>query len=166
MANSFYRVFGALLCSMATALSLYCASRLDWLAIPLALFAVFIAIPIGRYTAFVVIIAVAFVLIGRISNMFYFIDFAAAQVRVLEPVKLNGSHSMKGRYILYSGFLDASRQIAVIEGEAVDLDAFERQSSLYLTDLSRGACRNTIVRVTQRATVVDSACQDGAVPDK
>ncbi|MDP3407148.1 hypothetical protein [Bosea sp. (in: a-proteobacteria)] len=162
MTNSSYRVFGTLLCSLLAALSLYCASRLDWLAIPLALFAILSAISVGRYAAFALIIVAAFVLVGYFSNAFYFIDFAASQVRGLDAAKLAGSHSMKGRYILNSGFLDVSRHIAVIEGDAADLDAFQRQSSLYLTDLSRGACRNTIVRVTQRATVVDSSCQDGA----
>lgn len=166
MKRSMYRVGGALLCSLMAALSLYLVSRLSWVAIPLGLAALVTMLTIGRASILAVALTSALMLIGFRSDLPYYIDLAASHVLSSDETELAGSNSLRGRYLLNSGFLGASRQIAVVEGEIPELDDFQRRSAFYIPELSRGACRNDIIRITSWGLVVDSRCQDGAGSDK
>lgn len=166
MKRSPYRVVGILLCSLLAAGSLYLLSRLNWIALPLGATAVLIALILGRASVWAVGLAFMLTLVGSRSSLPYYIDFMASRFLPLAPVSINGANELRGHYLLNSGFLISSVRRMVVEGDASALDDFQRRPLFYLPELGRGACQNTIVRITSGAAVVDTRCDDAAAPDK
>ncbi|UZF93564.1 hypothetical protein [Bosea sp. NBC_00550] len=166
MKRSTYRAIAILLCSIMAALSLYFVSRLNWIALPLGLAAALTAFMIGRASAWAAGLIFLLALIGYWSPLPYYIDLAASRVLPLEEAKMVGGGALRGNYLLNSGFLRASSRLIVIEGDVPALDDLQRRPAFYLPELTRGACRNKIIRLTNQASVVDTRCDDAGVPDK
>lgn len=166
MKRSTYRAAGIVICAIMAALALHFVSRLNWMALPLGVAALLVAFMIGRASIWVGGLTVALLLIGCRSTMPYFVDFAASRILPLSAANLAGGSSLKGQYLLNSGFLSGSRRVVVIEGDSLALDDLQRRSAFYLPELSRGACRTDIARITSGVTVIDSRCEDAVGPDR
>jgi hypothetical protein len=166
MKRSTYSAIGILICSIMAVLSFYLASRLNWIALPIALAAALTAIMLGRASIWAAALVLSLVLIGYWSTLPYYVDLASSRILPLEEAKLNGGGALRGHYLLNSGFLSASSRLLVIEGDATALDDLQKRLAFYLPELSRGACRNKITRITDQASVVDARCDDASVADK